>query len=112
MLKMDIHIMPPMFTGLFVKAILISQSIFIVYQADQRRSGKKSWITSRNDSLIYGQIGYYYAINLGCNSLWLLLFETSHLLAFALISVMTFTSVKIFIFSIGAATNKYEKVLV
>jgi hypothetical protein len=57
-------------------------------------------------------MGYYYAINMGCNSLWLLLFGTSQFLAFILISLMTFTSVKIYIYSAtAAATNKFEKVI-
>ena len=51
--KMDLSVLPAMFSGLFVKIILISQTIFIAYQADSPRK-KKGWVNTRNDSLIFG----------------------------------------------------------
>ena len=108
--KMDLSVLPAWFSGLFVKTILISQTIFIAYQADSPRK-KKGWVNTRNDSLIYGQIGYFYSINMACNILWLLTFSKSHAFAFSMLFSMTYTSIKIYLYASLAPTNKWEKAL-
>ena len=50
---------------------------FAVYQALPA-----SWATSRNNDLIFGQIGWLFAININCNSLWLIVYQFSNVEAF------------------------------
>lgn len=65
--------------------------IFVVYQALP-----SSWVASRNDKLIFEDIGYLFFINMMVNGLWLVLFQTNTKIGFTLamidISAMLYTN--------------------
>jgi len=47
-------------------------TVFVIYQALPKRM-----VPSRNDGLIYGDVGYLFFINMIANALWLILFGTN-----------------------------------
>jgi len=69
-------------------------SIFAVYQAFPN-----SWVPTRNNELIFGQIKYIFAVNMIGNSLWLIFFmtNTSVGFAFALLDIILMLGTQVYI---------------
>merc|ERR1711990_280730 len=53
--------------------------IFVIYQALP-----DEWVPSRNNTLIFNEIGYQFFINMMVNSVWLVLFQTGKRWGFVL----------------------------
>ena len=54
-------------------------AIFVVYQALPKKLAE-----SRNDKLIFEEIGYLFSINMICNALWLVIYMINTPLTFAI----------------------------
>jgi len=69
-------------------------SVFAIYQALPN-----AWVPSRNNELIFGQIGYTFTINMIANGIWLVIFMTNTNVGFAVgivdIVVMVLTQIYI-----------------
>ena len=81
--------------------------IFVVYQALP-----SSWVESRNNKLIFEDIGYTFFINMIVNGLWLVLFQTNTKWGFVLamidISAMLYTNFVIMMSSTREKVNACE----
>lgn len=87
-----------------IYAILL---IFVVYQALP-----SSWVPSRNDKLIFEDIGYIFFANMLLNGLWLVLFQTNTKIGFVLamidISALLYTNFLMMMSSTRAKVNACE----
>lgn len=66
MKQWDVRVTPAGFAFAIWGVIYLLLIGFTIYQALPL-----SWVTSRNDELIFGQIGWLFAININLNTLWL-----------------------------------------
>jgi len=84
---------------------------FTVYQALP-----SSWVKTRNNDLIYQQIGWMFPVNMLCNGLWLITFgrnsKPTFILAFIEISLMVATGVYMIWKSLRVSVNTIEFVAI
>jgi len=71
-----------------------------------------TWVTSRNDDLIFGQIGYLLAINFALQAAWLFVWKVSTPVAFIFAGAIIFglltTGLAILQYTMYAPLNTYE----
>merc|ERR1712127_365595 len=71
-----------------------------------------SWVPSRNNELIFGQIGYLFAINFFSQGLWLIVWKRSNPVSFiicgAIIACMLSSGLLILQYSMYAKLSTFE----
>lgn len=109
--KYNLKVLPAKWAFAIWGVIYLGILVFVVYQALP-----SSYVPTRNNELIFGQIGYWFAGNMALNALWLVIFtrdtKATFVVAFITISTLLYTCLHIMFLSTSVPVNTMEGIFV